>query len=71
MGVSAISDPDCLVEPEVEDGQQGEGDEGHAHEVGDEDVVPAIGHAGPQGGGAHPGQAKRSLHQRWTSCLKA
>ena len=31
------------VEPEVEEGEDGEGDEGHAKEVGDQDVVPRVG----------------------------
>ena len=46
---------DSLKELEVEDGEDGEGDEGHPHEVGDEDVVPRVREAQSHLRGADPG----------------
>ena len=33
---------------EVDDGEESKWNEGHPHEVGDEDVVPGVGHVGSQ-----------------------
>ena len=52
---------DSLKELEVEQGEDGERDEGHPHEVGDEDVVPRVGEAQSHLRGADPGQVVYGL----------
>ena len=42
---------------EVNDGKEGEGNEGHPQEVGDEDVVPRVGKVCTEAGGTQPGKS--------------
>ena len=50
-----MSHLDCLVNLKVQHCQETEGEESHPQEVGNEDIVPAVGVALPQVCGAHPG----------------
>ena len=53
-----ISNLDLAKQEEVENRKEAEGDEGHAKEVGDEDVVARVVDVLPEGVGADP----RHLH---------
>ena len=50
MSPDSPDDPKCEA---VEDDEQEEGDQSHHHEVGDEQVVPAVGVAVPELSSAH------------------
>ena len=54
-----MSHLDCLVNLEVQHCQETEGEESHPQEVGNEDIVPAVGVALPQVCGAHPGSKEK------------